>query len=154
MIDVHPESRLGRLQAALHAAETAHQTATADLVTHQTEAGEIDRWIEVAPLHTAGLEVAEKQGRRTLLANAMARTRLEIETYAATGTQLRVQLQPLEDHYHAVRTRLPALQARTADWVRQMSLYAIDQMIESNQAWLKEWTHEAPAVDALEPVEA
>ncbi len=70
---IHPDSKLGQLQATLELARTAHEATTDHLATLQSEAGDLDRWIDRAGLDTAPLEFAKKHARRMIVANVMAR---------------------------------------------------------------------------------
>lgn len=153
MIDVHPESRLGRLQAALHATETAHQATTDTLATLQQEAGEIDRFLEAATRHTDPKEGSLKQFTRFGIANDMARARAELATQQKTLAELKEEMSPLMDTYHWNSGRLPVLLDHTSNLARQMTLRDLEEATQSMKAWLQHWTEPAPAVDAGELVE-
>jgi len=151
---IHERSKLGQLQAAVDAARAAHQATTDELATLATEAGDLDRWLEAAGLDTAPLEFAKKHARRMIVANVMARARLDIITHQQTVAELKKELSPLMDKYHWNSGRLPVLEDRTSDLAREMTLRDLEEATQSLKAWLQHWTEPAPTVDAVELVEA
>jgi hypothetical protein len=151
---IHEHSKLGQLQAAVDAARAAHQAATDELATLATEAGDLDRWIEAAGLDTAPIAFAEKHARRMIVANVMARARVELTTQRQTLAELKEELSPLMDAYLWNSGRLPVLLDHTSNLARQMTLRDLEAATQSMKAWLQHWTEPAPTVDALEPVEA
>jgi chromosome segregation ATPase len=155
MTTIHPDSKLGQLQAAVDAARAAHQAATDELATLATEAGDLDRWIEAAGLDTAPLDFAKKQARRAILANVMARTREELKAHSQSLAQLQKQYAPQQDRALELSRELVALEDQTNPYTRQLSLRDLDRRLSEIRGWLNAWTEpEAAAVDALEPVEA
>ncbi len=151
---INPDSKLGRLQTAVERARAAHQATTDELATLATEAGDLDRWIERAGLDTVPLDFAKKQARRTILANVMARARVDLASQQQTLAELKEELSPLMDKYHWNSGRLPVLEDRTSDLARQMTLRDLEAATQSLKAWLQAWTEPAPTVDAVELVEA
>ena len=155
MTAIHPESRLGRLQAKLEDARTAYQATTDHLATLQSEAGDLDRWIEAAGLDTAALEFAKKHARRMIVANVMARTREALKAHSQSLAQLQEQYRPQQDRALELSRELVALEDQTNPYTRQLSLRDLDRRLSEIRGWLSAWTEpEAAAVDALEPVEA
>ena len=152
---IHPQSKLGHLQAAVDAARAAHQATTDHLATLQSEAGDLDRWIEAAGLDTAPLEFAKKHARRMIVANVMARARVNLASQQQTLAELKEELSPLMDTYHWNSGRLPVLLDHTSNLARQMTLRDLEEATQSMKAWLQAWTEpEAATVDALALVEA
>jgi hypothetical protein len=149
-MSIHPSSRLGQLQAAVDAARAAHQAATDELATLATEAGDLDRWIEAAGLDTAPLDFAEKQARRMIVANVMARVRASQATQRQTLAELKEELSPLMDAYLWNSGRLPVLLDHTSNLARQMTLRDLEAATQSLKAWLQAWTEPAPAVELVE----
>ncbi len=154
MTTIHPDSKLGQLQAAVDAARAAHQATTDHLATLATEAGDLDRWIEAAGLDTAALAFAEKHARRMIVANVMARARVELATQQQTLAELKEELSPLMDRYHWNSGRLPVLLDHTSNLARQMTLRDLEAATQSLKAWLQHWTEPAPVVGTGELVEA
>ena len=148
---IHERSKLGQLQAAVDAARAAHQATTDELATLATEAGDIDRWIEAAGLDTVALEFAKKQARRMIVANVMARARIDLTTQQQTLAELKKELSPLMDTYHWNSGRLPVLEDRTSDLAREMTLRDLEEATQSLKAWLQAWTEpEAATVELVE----
>jgi chromosome segregation ATPase len=155
MTTIHPESRLGRLFDQVERARAAHQTATDALATYQTEAGELDRWLEAADLDTPDLEYAKRNARRAKYANVMARTREALKAHSQSLAQLQKQYAPQQDRYIELSRELVALEDQTNPYTRQLSLRDLDRRLSEIRGWLSVWTEpEAATVDALEPVEA
>ncbi len=154
MTTIHPDSKLGQLQAAVDAARTASQATTDHLATLQSEAGDLDRWIERAGLDTQPLDFAKKHARRMIVANVMARARVDLASQQQTVAELKEALSPLMDTYHWNSSRLPVLLDHTSNLARQMTLRDLEEATQSMKAWLQVWTEPAPAVDAGELVEA
>jgi hypothetical protein len=155
MTTIHPDSKLGQLQAAVEAARAAHQATMDHLGTLATEAGDLDRWIERAGLDTAPLDFAKKHARRMIVANVMARARIDLTTQQQTLAELKEALSPLMDTYHWNSGRLPVLLDHTSNLARQMTLRDLEEATQSMKAWLQAWTEpEAATVDALALVEA
>jgi hypothetical protein len=152
---IHPDSKLGRLQHQVDAARAAHQASSDELATLATEAGDLDRWIEAAGLDTAALAFAEKHARRMIVANVMARARVDLASQQQTLAELKEALSPLMDTYHWNSGRLPVLLDHTSNLARQMTLRDLEEATQSMKAWLQAWTEpEAATVDALALVEA
>ena len=149
-MSIHPSSRLGQLQATLEDARTAHQATTDHLATLQSEAGDLDRWIEAAGLDTEPLGFAKKQARRAILANVMARARIDLTTQQQTLAELKEALSPLMDTYHWNSGRLPVLLDHTSNLARQMTLRDLEEATQSMKAWLQHWTEPASAVELVE----
>ncbi len=155
MTTIHPESRLGRLFDQVERARAAHQTATDALATYQTEAGELDRWLEAADLDTPDLEYAKRNACRAKYANVLAQTRVEIETQRHTLAQLQEQYRPQEDRALVLSRERVMLEDQTNEHTRQLPLSYIDRRLSELRGWLSVWTEpEAAAVDAVELVEA
>jgi hypothetical protein len=150
MTTIHPDSKLGQLQAAVDAARAAHQAATDELATLATEAGDLDRWIEAAGLDTAPIAFAEKHARRMIVANVMARVRASQATQRQTLAELKEELSPLMDAYHWNSGRLPVLLDHTSNLARQMTLRDLEEATQSMKAWLQHWTEPASAVELVE----
>ncbi len=152
---IHPDSKLGQLQAAVDAARAAHQASSDELATLATEAGDLDRWIEAADLDTAPIAFAEKHARRMIVANVMARTREALKAHSQSLAQLQEQYRPQQDRYIELSRELVAREDQTNPYTRQLSLRDLDRRLSEIRGWLSAWTEpEAAAVDALEPVEA
>ena len=149
-MSIHPSSRLGQLQAKLEDARTAHQATTDHLATLQSEAGDLDRWIEAAGLDTAALAFAKKHARRMIVANVMARARIDLTTQQQTLAELKEELSPLMDAYHWNSGRLPVLLDHTSNLARQMTLRDLEAATQSLKAWLQAWTEPASAVELVE----
>ncbi len=149
-MSIHPSSRLGRMQADVDAARAAHQAATDELATLATEAGDLDRWIEAAGLDTAPLDFAKKHARRMIVANVMARARIDLTTQEQTLAELKEELSPLMDTYHWNSGRLPVLLDHTSNLARQMTLRDLEAATQSLKAWLQAWTEPASAVELVE----
>jgi len=147
---IHPDSKLGQLQAAVDAARAAHQAATDELAQLATEAGDLDRWIEAAGLDTVALAFAEKHARRMIVANVMARARIDLTTQQQTLAELKEELSPLMDTYHWNSGRLPVLLDHTSNLARQMTLRDLEEATQSMKAWLQHWTEPASAVELVE----
>ncbi len=150
MTTIHPESRLGRMQAAVETARAAHQATTDELATLATEAGDLDRWIEAAGLDTAPIDFAKKHARRMIVANVMARARIDLTTQEQTLAELKEELSPLMDTYHWNSGRLPVLLDHTSNLARQMTLRDLEAATQSLKAWLQAWTEPASAVELVE----
>jgi len=150
MTTIHPDSKLGQLQAAVDAARAAHQASSDELATLATEAGDLDRWIEAAGLDTAPLEFAKKHARRMIVANVMARARVDLTTQQQTLAELKEELSPLMDTYHWNSGRLPVLLDHTSNLARQMTLRDLEAATQSLKAWLQAWTEPASAVELVE----
>ena len=147
---IHEHSKLGQLQAAVDAARAAHQAATDELATLATEAGDLDRWLEAAGLDTAPIDYAKKQARRAILANVIARARVELASQQQTLAELKEELSPLMDTYHWNSGRLPVLLDHTSNLARQMTLRDLEAATQSLKAWLQAWTEPASAVELVE----
>jgi hypothetical protein len=150
MTTIHPSSRLGQLQAKLEDARTAHQATTDHLATLQSEAGDLDRWIEAAGLDTAPAAFAKKHARRMIVANVMARARVDLASQQQTLAELKEELSPLMDAYHWNSGRLPVLLDHTSNLARQMTLRDLEAATQSMKAWLQAWTEPASAVELVE----
>ncbi len=147
---IHERSKLGQLQAAVDAALAAHQATTDELATLATEAGDLDRWLEAAGLDTAPLEFAKKHARRMIVANVMARARIDLTTQQQTVAELKKELSPLMDRYYGYSGRLPVLLDHTSNLARQMTLRDLEEATQSMKAWLQAWTEPAPTVELVE----
>ena len=147
---IHERSKLGQLQAAVETARAAHQASSDELATLATEAGDLDRWLEAAGLDTAALAFAEKHARRMIVANVMARARIDLTTQQQRLAELKEELSPLMDTYHWNSGRLPVLLDHTSNLARQMTLRDLEAATQSLKAWLQAWTEPASAVELVE----
>jgi uncharacterized membrane protein YccC len=150
-MSIHPSSRLGKLEAQLETARAAHQATTDHLATLQSEAGDLDRWIEAAGLDTAALEFAKKHARRMIVANVMARARVELASQQQTLAELEKQSRPMHETYERVASTLAQMDDPSSELVRTSLPYMLEREKKELTLWMEEWTEpEAPAVDALE----
>ena len=147
---IHERSKLCLKLAELEHARTAHQASSDELATLATEAGDLDRWIEAAGLDTVALEFAKKQARRMIVANVMARARVDLTTQQQTLAELKEELSPLMDAYYWNSGRLPVLLDHTSNLARQMTLRDLEAATQSLKAWLQAWTEPASAVEFVE----
>ncbi len=147
---IHPDSKLGQLQATLEAARAAHEAATRHLTILQHETGELDRWMDAVSLDTEALGFAKKHARRMIVANVMARARIDLTTQQQTLAELKEELSPLMDTYHWNSGRLPVLLDHTSNLARQMTLRDLEEATQSMKAWLQVWTEPASAVELVE----
>ena len=150
---IHPDSKLGQLQHQVDAARAAHQATTDHLATLQSEAGDLDRWIEAAGLDTAPLDFAKKHARRMIVANVMAKVRSGLATQRHTLAELEKQYRPARDSYERVASKLAQMDDPSSDLVRTSLPYLLEREKKELTLWMDEWTS-APVVDALELVEA
>ena len=148
---IHERSKLGQLQAAVDAARAAHQATTDHLATLQSEAGDLDRWIEAAGLDTAPLEFAKKHARRMMVANVMARARVELASQQQTLAELEKQSRPMHETFERVASTLAQMVDPASELARLTPPYLLEREKKELTLWMDEWTEpEAAAVDALE----
>ena len=148
---IHPSSKLGQLQAAVDAARAAHQATTDELATLATEAGELDRWLEAAGLDTDALGFAKKHARRMIVANVMARARVDLASQQQTLAELEKQSRPMHETYERVASTLAQMDDPSSELVRTSLPYMLEREKKELTLWMEEWTEpEAAAVDALE----
>lgn len=112
---IHPQSKLGQLESKLETERTAHQATTDHLATLQSEAGDLDRWIERAGLDTQPLDFAKKHARRMIVANVMAKVRSGLATQRQTVAALEQELAPRRDQYIELSRELVGLEDQTND---------------------------------------
>jgi len=153
MTTIHPSSRLGQLQAKLEDARTAHQATTDHLATLQSEAGDLDRWIEAAGLDTAPLDFAKKHARRMIVANVMARARIDLASQQQTLAELEKQSRPMHETFERVASKLAQMDDPASELARLTPPYLLEREKKELTLWMDEWTS-APVVDAVELVEA
>ena len=152
-MSIHPSSRLGKLDAQLETARAAHQATTDELATLATEAGELDRWLEAAGLDTDALGFAKKHARRMIVANVMARARVDLASQQQTLAELEKQSRPMHETFERVASTLAQMVDPASELARLTPPYLLEREKKELTLWMDEWTS-APVVDAVELVEA
>lgn len=147
---IHPDSKLGRMQATLEAARTAYQAALDRFTPIQEEARSLDGWIESVDLDTPPLEFAKKHARRVILATVMTRMRAEQAEQRHALAELEKQYRPTAEAYDRITGQLSAMDDPTSDMARLTPPYQLERTRRDFVAWMREWTEPAaPSVGAL-----
>lgn len=145
-LDIHPESKLGKLCQIVESTRQANDAVTNERRTYAAEVVELDAWLDAADATTKPQDYAHKWARRSILLNLMRK----LEQQITTGMQaLRPQEQrynQLMAYYEENRVRLESLNDVSHPITRILSLNEIEKSRRDLVAWFELWTQPETSV--------